>query len=134
MEIGSIIKGGFTEVTGLSMQIEVDSIKVGGVNDHEHKLLKGTKYSDITLKRGLIDYDLWTWFQKTACGDEAIKRENGSISLCDHLGNVVFTWSFFEALPIKWDGPALNAASSTVATESLVPTHHGLLKEKPPKL
>ena len=130
MEIDGIISGGFTEVSGLSMQTEVDTIKEGGVNDYEHKLPRGIKYSDITLKRGLIDWTLWDWYQSTAHGTANINshRKSGTISLRDHTGNTIFSWSFFNALPIKWDGPTLNAATNTVAIETLVLAHHGLQK------
>ena len=131
MEIEGILAAGFTDVSGLSIQTEVDTIKEGGVNDHEHKLPRGTKYSDITLKRGLVDCALWDWYQSTvnSTAKEKIERKSGTISLRDHSGNTVFSWFFFDAFPSKWEGPTLNAASNTVASETLVLTHHGLQKE-----
>jgi phage tail-like protein len=125
VEIDGIIRGGFTEVSGLGIQIEVDTIKEGGVNDFEHKLPKGVKYSDITLKAGLADMELWAWFYSGIHGN--IQRKNGTIYLQDPSGNTVMWWAFFGAYPIKWDGPTLNASNNTVASESLVLTHHGLL-------
>lgn len=125
VEIDGIIAAGFTEVSGLSMQTEVDTIKEGGVNSYEHKLPRGIKYSDITLKRGLVDRELWDWYRNAVHGE--IKRKSGTISLCDHSGNTVLSWFFFDAFPIKWEGPALNAASNTIASETLVLTHQGLL-------
>lgn len=125
MEIEGIIAAGFTDVSGLSMETEVDTIKEGGVNDYEHKLPKGTKYSDITLKRGLVDCELLAWYQLAANGK--FGRRSGVITLLDNSRFPVMEWLFFDALPIKWEGPSLNAATNTVATETLVLTHKGLL-------
>ena len=126
VEIDGIINAGFTEVSGLSMETVFDTITEGGVNDYEHKLPRGIKYSNITLKRGLVDCELWLWYQSIVRGE--IKRKNGTIFLLDHSGIPVFAWCFFDVFPIKWEGPTLNAASNTVATETLVLAHQGLIE------
>ena len=124
VEIEGVITAGFTDVSGLSMETVFDTVKEGGVNDYEHKLPRGTKYSDITLKRGLVGWELWLWYRMTVQG--LIKKKSGTICLLDHSGSPVFMWFFFDAFPIKWEGPTLNAATNTIATETLVLTHQGL--------
>ncbi len=129
VEIDGIIAGGFSEVSGLSIQTEVERKMFGGDNNVEHKFIKGTKYTDLTLKHGLTDLDmLWSWYDDVTNGN--IERKNGTIYLLDHSGIPSMWWDFIEAYPIRWDGPGFNASSSTVATESLVLTHHGLTKPK----
>ncbi len=125
VEIEGIIAGGFTDVSGLSVQTEVDSIREGGVNDFEYKLPRGTKYTDITLKRGLTDWELYNWYKDVIHGK--ISRKSGAIYLLDHEGNQVMDWYFFEAYPVKWDVSSFNATSNTVASETLVLTHHGVV-------
>ena len=126
VDLGIGLKGGFTEASGLSVQIEVESIKEGGVNDFEHKLFKGIKYSDITLKRGLIDWELWNWCEDVINGK--IERKNGVIYLQDRSGNNIKGWSFYDAIPIKWEGPTFNASSNNIASETLVLAHRGISK------
>ena len=127
VEIEGIIAGGFTEVSGMSIETEVEPVTEGGANDIVYKLPKGTKYTDITLKHGLTDSDLlWGWYQDVINGK--IVRKNGAIYLCDHSGTPVGVWGFFEAYPFKWEGPIFNASSNTVATETIILTHHGLKK------
>jgi phage tail-like protein len=123
VKIGDM-EAGFTEVSGLNIETEFDIIKEGGVNDYEHKLPRGIKYSDITLKRGLVDRKLWDWYKEIKNG--TVNRKNGSIKLLDYSGEIVMSWSFEEAFPIKWDGPMLNAATNTIVSETLVFAHHGL--------
>ena len=125
VEIEGIIAGGFSEVSGLSVQTEVDSIREGGVNDFEYKLPLGTKYTDITLKRGFTDWEIYNWYRDVINGK--INRKSGAIYLLDQEGNQVMDWYFFEAYPIKWEGPTFNATSNTVASETLILTHHGLV-------
>lgn len=125
IEIEGIITGGFSEVTGLDIETEVEYIKEGGANDIEYKLPKGTKYSNITLKRGITDFDLiWRWYDDVINGK--IKRKDGLIFLCNQTGSPLVTWGFVDAYPIKLDGPSLNATTNTIATETLTLAHHGL--------
>lgn len=129
VEIDGLIAGGFTEVSGLSFETMVDRKMFGGENNIEYKFVTATKYPDLTLKRGLIDLDLlWNWYEDVIKG--IIVRKNGSIHLLDHLGLSVMCWNFTGAYPIKWDGPPFNAAASSVASETLVITHHGLTRAK----
>ncbi|HUW66765.1 MAG TPA: phage tail protein [Candidatus Nanoarchaeia archaeon] len=125
IEIEGIIAGGFSEVSGLKIETEVESIREGGANDVEYKLPKGTKYSNITLKRGITDFDLiWRWYDDVINGK--IKRKNGLIVLYDQAGLALVIWGFVDAYPIMLDGPSLNATSNTIATQTLTLAHHGL--------
>jgi phage tail-like protein len=124
VEIDGIISGGFSEVSGMRIETEVYSIKEGGLNSFEYKLPKSTKFSDITLKRGITDWDLYNWYLDVIYGN--IKRKNGSIILRDTGEDEKMTWYFFEAYPIKWEGSTFSASGSSIATETLVLTHHGM--------
>lgn len=129
VEIEGILAGGFTDVSGLTIDTEVEHKRFGGENDKQYTFIKGTKYTDLTLKHGLTDLDiLWSWYDEVIKGK--INRKNGSIYLIDDSGIPAMWWDFYEACPIKWDGPTFNASSNNVATESLVLTHHGLTKPK----
>lgn len=116
--------GGFSEVSGLTADIEVYPFKEGGMNFFEHKLFKNTKYSDITLKRGITDEILYKWYLNTIYGD--ISRKNGSIVLRDNNKRELMTWDFERAFPVKWEGPTFNASDNKIAVETLVLTHEGL--------
>ena len=124
VEIDGIISGGFSEVSGMRIETEVYSIKEGGMNSFEYRLPKSTKFSDITLKRGITDWDLYNWYLDVIYGN--IKRKNGSIILRDRGEDEKMTWYFFEAYPIKWEGSTFSASGNAIATETLVLTHHGM--------
>lgn len=127
VEIEGIIAGGFTEVSGLTIETEVEPVKEGGANDIVYQLPKSTKYTNITLKHGLTDSDnLWRWYQDVIRGK--IVRKSGVIILSDRSGQTGKQWGFVEAYPIKWEVSNFNATSNTIVTETLVLTHHGINK------
>lgn len=129
VEIEGIIAGGFTDVSGLSVQTDVERKMFGGENNLEYKFVTTTKASDLVLKHGLTDLDLlWTWYENVTNG--IIDRKNGSIYLLDHSGLPAMWWDFEGAFPIKWDGPTFNSANNTVATESLTLAINKLAKPK----
>ena len=129
IEIDEINVGGFSEVSGLSIETEVDQIREGGVNDYVHHLSKGTKYSDITLKRGLMDsYALSDWYEGVVEGN--ITKKNLTIHLRNNSDKNVRSWVVSNAYPKKWEGPTLNAGSNAYATENLVLVHEGLKIQK----
>lgn len=127
VEIQGLIVGGFSEVTGLQAETEVETVEEGGVNDYVHRFPKKTKYPNLVLKRGITDSDaLWKWHQEVVSG--RISRKSGFIILVDSEGNEKWRWHFVQAYPVKWTGPDLKADSSTVAVESLELVHDGITK------
>ena len=127
VEIDGILAGGFTDVSGMDLTTEVDSIREGGLNDFVHKLPKWTTQSDLVLKKGITDKDLlWDWYFKVVSGN--VQRKNFSVILLDVQRKPVMWWDFADAYPIKWSGPELDASRGTVASESLTLVHHGLMK------
>jgi len=127
VEIGGIVIGGFTSVEGLQSKNEVKTVRQGGVNDVEYKLPGHVTWSDLVLKAGLASLDpMWLWYQAAANG--SVSRRNGSIYLFDDAGNVAVTWNFFNAWPVEWQGPGLDAGQTLVATQTFTLAHEGIRK------
>ena len=117
VEIDGIQSAGFSEVTGLSSEVECIEYREGG--DLTVRKLAGLrKYSNIVLKRGVTkSADLQTWHQNVLNG--VTDRRNGAVILLDEERNEVVRWNFFNAFPRKWDGPHLKGDGNEVAIESL---------------
>ncbi len=128
VEIEGLVVGGFSEVTGLTIEIEVEEYREGGLNAYMHKLAGPPRYpSNLVLKHGLTDSDtLWAWHQAVARG--TIQRKNGSIMLLNSAGEEQWRWNFTDAYPVRWVGPDLRAGSAEVAIETLELVHRGLSK------
>ncbi len=126
IEIDGIIKG-FSEASGLQAEAQTEDFREGGLNIFPHKIIKGTIYQNIRLKRGLTDGDdLWKWHRDVLQGK--VKRKNLSIVLLDNEGNEAWRWNFEQVFPTKWTGPDLKADGSTIAFETLEFAHHGFEK------
>lgn len=125
VEIDAVIVGGFTEVTGLEVELETEEYEEGGVNTHTHTLPKRAGYPNLTLRRGLTDATtLWEWLEATVAG--RIERKNVRILLLDPAGAETWGWECHDAYPVRWAGPELQADQATVAIESLELAHTGL--------
>jgi len=116
---------GFSECSGLQLETKVQDYAEGGLNSYVRKFPTRTKQTNITLKRGIVDRDLWNWYWELTQG--RVRFRNGSIVVRDPSGEeAVMEWQFRQAFPCKWTGPELNAAQSNVAVETLELCHQGL--------
>jgi phage tail-like protein len=125
VEVEGLVLGGFMECSGLQVETEIQEYAEGGLNDYTHHFRGRTKYSPLTLKRGItLDDQLWRWHQSVLQG--SFVRKNGTIYLLDEKHTAVVWWNFLKAFPSKWTGPEMRASSGEVAVESLELIHQGL--------
>ena len=127
IEIGQQRVAGFSEVSGLAMETEVENLRVGGINDREWQLAGPSRYpSRLVLKRGMGDVAyLWTWYQDVSQGK--IVRRDVALFLHDAQGARRRSWNFRDACPVKWTGANLRADVSAIAFESIELVHRGVL-------
>ena len=126
IEIDGVVKGGFSEASGLTTDTNIIEYREGAEQQGTPRKLPGLmKYNNIVLKRGWTkDKSLWEWRKKVI--DGRTQRNSGAIVLLDEARNVALRWNFREGWPSKWEGPALNAKTSEVAVETLEIAHEGL--------
>jgi phage tail-like protein len=127
VEVGNIVVANVSEVSGLQIEIEIETYREGGVNDFVHNFPKGVKYQPLILKRGITDLnDLWNWYKDARTGK--ISRKDVAVVLMDEsTKDERWRWNFKGAYPIKWTGPELKASSNTIAFESIELVHQGIL-------
>ena len=129
VEIEGLLTGGFSQCSGLQVQIEGYEYREGGVNDFVFRFAGRTTHPPLVLKHGLSPLEgLWNWHQDTVAG--IITRRNGTIYLLDQQHLPVMWWNFREGLPLKWTGPELSADHGAVAFESIEIVHHGLSRPR----
>jgi phage tail-like protein len=118
---------GFTEVSGLGIQIEAIEYREGASPDDVSRKIPGLrKFDNITLKRGIVkgDNEFFNWINSKQMG--TIERRDITITLLDEQHNLTIVWKVKNAFPVKYTGPSLNASASEIAVESLELTHEGI--------
>lgn len=125
---GGSVCGSFSEVSGLDVEIAPIEYRNGSEDATVRKIPGLKKFTNITLKRGVIgDLAFWHWIKSVMDGN--VLRANGTITLLDESRQPVMTWKFRRAWPCKWTGPTLNATANEVAIETLELCHEGLEAE-----
>ena len=130
VEVEGLVVGGFSEVDGLQIEIEVQEYREGGLNEYMHRRAGPTKHpANLVLKKGLTDVKtLWNWYWDVVQGK--VERKNISVLLLDEDGNELVRWNFEQACPVKWTGPQFRASANEVAVESVELVHHGFTRVK----
>lgn len=127
VEIDGLLFAGFSEVSGLSVEIETDTYNEGGENDFVHILPKTVKYQNIVLKQGILYSDqMWIWMREVM--DGKIKKRSGRIILMGANTMPAWSWEFTGAYPVKWTGADLKAQGGAVFVETLELCHQGIEK------
>ena len=127
VQIDGIEIAGFSEVTGLGLEVELADWREGGNNEFLLRFAGPAKHpSNLILKRGMMDADvLWAWQREITEGTIALR--NAAIVLLDSAGNDRRRWEFLHVCPVRWSGPELRAGSAEVAVETLELTHRGYI-------
>ena len=119
VEIDGVTAAGFSEVSGLSVEIEVINYRNGNEKTNNARKLPGLhKTGNVTLKRGIIgELALFEWLRATAQGTLDVR--NISIVLLDEVHTPVMRWMLQRAWPSKWEAAAFKASANEIAIEAL---------------
>lgn len=120
---------GFNECSGLESTMSLEEYAEGGVNDRVHRFPTRFQFANLVLRRGVtLDPLLRRWHDDLLRGK--VVRYDGLITLCNEQGEGVLRWKFEGGLPVKYSGPALNAATSAASIESLEIAYERLQREE----
>jgi phage tail-like protein len=116
--------GMFTRCAGLELQVDVLEYAEGGNNEFIHQLPGQLRYPNLVLTRGLTNEDaIFKWFSASRATAE---RKEVTITFQTHKQQPIRTFTFADAFPVRWSGPASEAGTATVALETLEIAHGGL--------
>lgn len=110
----------FQEVSGMNAELEVIPRKEGGENRFVHTLPVRTKFSDITLKRGLLQDSRVLEWCKSAVESLDIQPIEVWITLLNENHEPLQTLHLINAWPKKWSVSDFNAGQSQLVIETLV--------------
>jgi phage tail-like protein len=121
---------GFTEVTGLSVELQTIDYREGSSLEYQVTKMPGIpQFANISLKRGMYsgDNEFFTWLNTVKLNK--IERRQITISLLNEEHAPVAVWKVKDAFPVKVEGPTLNATGNEVAVETIELAHEGLSVE-----
>jgi phage tail-like protein len=98
---------GFSEVSGIAMQLDTVAYQEGGVDEYVHQLPDQFAHSNLVLQRGLTDdVTFWEWIQDVMSGN--VTRKNVTVKVQEnYMGPNTWGWQFLGAYPTTWRGPDL---------------------------
>jgi phage tail-like protein len=133
----TLCNAAFAECDGLDMTMDVKSIREGGNNTRQIKLVGAVNYGQLTLKRGMTNnFDLWDWFDAQQHGSPAQLRSDlrGDVDVvmfaADHQKELV-RFILKKCLLTKLKAPALNAKDGMVAVEEMQITYESMTLKRP---
>lgn len=127
VEIDGLDAGGFSEVTGFDVSIDVMEYREGDSVTTPMKIPGLKKYGNITLRQGLVDsMVLYDWVIAGVNG--AVERKTITITLLDEEEAPAASWQVINAWPSRYTAPDFNAQSSEIAVETLEIAHEGMTR------
>lgn len=110
----------FQEVSGLSVEIEMESLNEGGEHRFVHQLPVRSKFGNVTLKRGkFLGSGILHWCRK-AIDEFEFKPANVMISLLNSDHIPLYNWYLINAIPKQLEVSGFNAENSEIVVETLV--------------
>ena len=113
----------FKEVSGIKTEMDLEPYQEGGENRFIHQLPKGSKQSQLTLKRGIAKY---TSPLVHMCRDvleggliSEIEPVSLVVTLLNAQGLPMRSWSFDNVFPIAWEVDAFDSMKNEVAIETI---------------
>ncbi len=118
----------FQDASGLSVEMEPETVAEGGLNTYRHRLPVAAKYGDLVLKRGFVTdaTPMFTWCQTTLQQGlvQPIKPKNLSLQLLapgsgQGAPKILRQWSFYGAWPTKWNLSDFGSTKNEIVIETL---------------
>ena len=123
----------FQECSGLKTSTTPFEIEEGGMNGKSYKRPGQNKWENLVLKYATsASTFLIAWRDDWVNGTDNWKKRqkySGAVTLMSNYGKVVKRYSFKNAWPVSWEGPAFNGGDSSLAVETLEIAHDGLVIE-----
>jgi phage tail-like protein len=118
--------GVFTTCEGLGVEVVVEQREEGGNNEFVHQLPVRLKYPNVKLTRP-VDAQSKKVADWLAEMGGTITRTSAEITALGGDAKPVTSWKLKGVIPVKWQGPSLNAENAKAATETIELAHHGFL-------
>lgn len=127
-----LCEASFAECDGMEMTMDVKTIRAGGDNGRQIRLIGPLAFGTLILKRGMTgNFDLWRWAASYSRTAEQRRRADVRVVVKGADGQTAqAVFKLARCLPIKFKAPALNAKDGLVAIEELQLVYESLELEE----
>lgn len=115
------VQAGFSEVRGLDRAVGVLRYRAGNARTLQPQIVTGLgQPATVTLSRGVIgDLSLHEWISAALAGQPTARTVVVSL-VSEDRADIAQRWVLRGAVPVRLDGPALDALANEIAVEALV--------------
>jgi len=137
LQDGLICDAAFSECDGLDMTMDVKTIREGGNNMSQIRLVGPVNFGQVTLRRGMTsNFDLWDWFDAQQHGTPkqlrtGLRGDAEVIILAQDGDTEHARFLLKKCLLTKLKSPGLNAKDGAIAIEELQLTFESMSLKKP---
>jgi phage tail-like protein len=126
----------FSDCDGLEMTMDVKTIREGGNNTQQIRMVGAVNYGLVTLKRGMTsNFDLWDWFdaQQSANPQQLRNDLRGDVDvviLAADNNTELTRFILKRCLLTKLKAPTLNAKDGIIAIEEMQLSYESMTRKR----
>ena len=110
----------FQKVSGVSTEVQLETINEGGQNLYAHRLPKKMSYNNLVLERGYVTMpSLLNLEFNVAFSRFKFYPSNVLVTKFNESGTPIGAWLFIRAYPVKWSMSDLDAHANAVAIDTM---------------
>ncbi len=112
----------FQKVSGISTDVQLETINEGGENLHAHRMPKMMNYNNLVLERGYVASVIPSPLNLEFNASFSLFKFNPSnvlVTLFNDEGIPIGGWLFVKAYPVRWSVSDLDAQSNLVAIDTM---------------
>jgi phage tail-like protein len=109
----------FQRVSGLSAEVDTESVNEGGQNLYTQRLPRGVKYNNLVLERGMVVGSPLNVEFNVAMSLFKFAASNVLVTLLDEGKAPLAAWLFMKAYPVKWSTSDLNATEPGLVIDTM---------------
>jgi phage tail-like protein len=127
----------FSECDGLDMTMDVKTIREGGNNTQQIRMVGAVNYGVVSLKRGMTSsFDLWDWFDAQQHANPTqlrkdIRADVDVVVIAADRTTELVRFVLKKCLLTKLKAPALNAKDGVVAIEEMQLSYESMTLKRP---
>lgn len=112
----------FQRVSGISTEVQLETVNEGGENLHSHRMPTRMNYNNLVLERGYIASEIPSPLNielNTAFSFYKFHPSDILVTMFSESGIPIGGWLFMKAYPVKWSVSDLDAQSNSVAVDTM---------------